>query len=284
MTPSVAPQFIAEVSSNHNQDLDRCREFIDRAAALGCDAVKFQLFRIDQLFAPQILRRSEAHRRRKQWELPTKFIPELAVRCRLRGIQFCCTPFDLHAVEILKPHVHCYKIASYELMWDALLRACGGSGKPVILSTGMANMAEVEHAVSVLKQSDCKAFSLLHCSSAYPAPPEHCNLAAIETMRAALNCAVGWSDHSHQAAVLYRAVHRWQAHIVEFHLDLDREGAEYKTGHCWLPEEIGPVIQTIKQGFVADGAGEKVPNPAEMPDRNWRADPSDGLRPLLSER
>lgn len=284
MTPSVAPRFIAEVSSNHNQDLDRCREFIDQAAALGCDAVKFQLFRIDQLFAPEILRRSEAHRRRKQWELPAKFIPELAVRCRLRGIQFCCTPFDLHAVEILKPHVHLYKIASYELMWDALLRACGGSGKPVVLSTGMANMGEIAHAVSVLKQSDCKDFSLLHCSSAYPAPAEHCNLAAIETMRAAFHCAIGWSDHSHQAAVLYRAVHHWQAHIIEFHLDLDREGAEYKTGHCWLPEEIGPVIQTIKGGFVADGDGEKVPNPAELPDRNWRADPSDGLRPLLSER
>ncbi|CAM2007612.1 N-acetylneuraminate synthase family protein [Acanthopleuribacter pedis] len=284
MNTAVAPRFIAEVSSNHNQDLDRCRAFIDCAADLGCYAVKFQLFRIEQLFSPEVLARSEAHRRRKAWELPAAFIPELAVRCRLKGIQFCCTPFDLHAVEILKPHVDLYKIASYELLWDALLRACGGSGKPVVLSTGMADMTEVGHAVSVLRQTDCKDWSLLHCSSAYPAPPEHCNLAAIETMRKAFVCNVGWSDHSHHPGVVIRAVHRWQAHLVEFHLDLDREGAEYQTGHCWLPEEIRPVIQAATLGAAADGDGIKQPNPAEQPDRNWRADPSDGLRPLKSER
>ena len=96
-------KFIAEVSSNHSRDLDRALAFIDVAAASGCDAVKFQLFRIDQLFAPEILRKSEAHRKRKAWELPLEFVPTLAQRCHDSGIEFSCTPFYLDAVRELEP-------------------------------------------------------------------------------------------------------------------------------------------------------------------------------------
>jgi N-acetylneuraminate synthase len=84
--------------------------------------------------------------------------------------------------------------------------------------------------------------------------------------------------------VIERAVHRWAASMVEFHLDLDGHGAEYAAGHCWLPEEIAPVIARVRESFLADGTGFKEPQPSERDDRDWRADPSDGMRPLKSVR
>lgn len=272
--------FVAEVSSNHQRDLARSLAFVDTAAAVGCDGVKFQLFKIDQLFAPEILARSEEHRRRRAWELPVEFLPSLAARCRQHNILFGCTPFYLEAVEELRPYVDFYKIASYELLWSDLLAACAGTGKPVALSTGMATLEEVQTAVTLLRQAGCQDLTLLHCVSGYPTPPEQCNLAAIETLRRACACNVGWSDHSASPAVIYRAVHRWQASMVEFHLDLDGTGDEYRTGHCWLPDQIAPVIRAIRLGLAADGDGQKVPLPSELSDRDWRADPSDGLRPM----
>jgi N-acetylneuraminate synthase len=272
--------FVAEVSSNHACDLDRSRAFVDAAADLGCDAVKFQLFRIEQLFAPEILSKSEKHRRRKEWELPLEFLPRLAERCLQRNIQFGCTPFYLDAVTELQPYVAFYKIASYELLWHALLAACARTGKPVILSTGMAIMDEIRHAVDVLRQNSASDITLLHCTSAYPAPYAEANLAAIETLRQATGCRIGWSDHTAEPAVIQRAIHRWGAEVVEFHLDLDGKGEEFEAGHCWLPAQIGPVIEQIRKGFAADGSGVKEPMASELPDRLWRADPSDGLRPL----
>jgi len=291
MNPKGFPRFVAEISSNHSQDLDRCLQFIDKAAAIGCTAVKFQLFKIDQLFAPEVLGKSEEHRRRKAWELPVSFLPHLAARCRMKRIQFGCTPFYLKAVEELLPHVDFYKIASYELLWNELLRTCAQTGKPVVLSTGMATMDEVKAAVNVLTDSGCKDLTLLHCVSAYPAPVTGCNLSAIETIRkefrnpqSAFRIQIGWSDHSANPGVIYRSVHRWRAEMVEFHLDLDGKGEEYASGHCWLPDEIDQVIQTIRFGFQVDGTEEKTPSASELPDRRWRADPSDGLRPMKAVR
>ena len=281
---NASPNFIAEVSSNHHQNLERCLAFIDTAARIGCAAVKFQLFKIDQLFAPEILARSETHRKRKDWELPLAFLPELAQRTRDHGIQFSCTPFYLDAVPALEPFVDFYKVASYELLWDDLIRACAGTGKPLILSTGMATLPEIQHAVVTARIAGCANLTLLHCISGYPTAPHECNLAAIETLRNVCGCPVGWSDHSVSPAVLYRAIHRWGATIVEFHLDLEGEGEEFATGHCWLPEQMQAVIQTIQTGLAADGTGDKQPALSELPDRDWRADPTDGLRPLLEIR
>lgn len=283
--------FVAEVSSNHSRDLDRCRALIDKAAEIGCSAVKFQLFRVRELFAPEILAKSEEHRQREAWELPVEFLPALAARCHEAGVQFACTPFYLDAVEELLPYVDFYKIASYELLWGDLLITCARTGKPVVLSTGMATLDEVQRAVAVLCGAGCKKLTLLHCVSGYPVPVSDCNLAAIETLRKAIGnpqstirIQVGWSDHSVNPGVIYRAVHRWGATMVEFHLDLEGKGEEYRTGHCWLPEQIQPVIEAVQVGIKADGNGEKVPVQSELSDRDWRTDPSDGLRPLLKVR
>jgi sialic acid synthase SpsE len=273
-------KFIAEASSNHGQDLGRALGFVDAAAAAGCDAVKFQLFRVKELFAPEILEKSAQHRARVAWELPVAHLAPLASRAAGLGIEFSCTPFYLDAVKELKPHVAFYKIASYELLWGGLLQACAATEKPVIVSTGMATMPEIKSAVSTLKRSGARDITLLHCVSAYPAPPEDANLSAIAAIREATSVQVGWSDHTRSPAIIERAVHRWNASTIEFHLDLDGKGAEYASGHCWLPGEIAPVIARIREGESADGSGFKEPVAAELADRDWRADPSDGLRPL----
>src|SRR5258706_8819358 len=272
--------FIAEVSSNHDRDLDRAFAFIDRAADIGCGAVKFQLFKIDEMFAPEILAQSAKHRARREWELPVSFLAPIAERCKARVVQFICTPFYLKAVEELLPHVAAYKIASYELMWDALLKACAETGKPIILSCGMATLEEVRHAGDVLRRHGARDVTLLHTISAYPTPVEEANLAAMKTIAEATGYPCGWSDHTVSSGVILRAVNCWRAPIVEFHLDLDRAGAEYAAGHCWLPEEMAPVIAMVRDGERADGDGIKRSSPCELPDRDWRADPTDGLRPL----
>ena len=278
------PFFIAEISSNHAQDLQRAKEFVRVSTEIGCDAVKFQLFKIDQLFAPEILAKSEEHRRRKQWELPVEFIPELSKYAHSLGIQFSCTPFYLDAVKELEPYVDFFKIASYELLWDDLIITCARTGKDLILSTGMATLEEIRHAINTFKKYSQAKLTLLHAISGYPTPINEANLKAIETLRKSFDCDVGLSDHSVSSAVLLRAVHKWEASAIEFHLDLDGNGPEYQAGHCWLPKHIQKTIKLIKEGFLADGDGVKKPMPSESADRLWRADPSDGLRPFKEIR
>lgn len=279
-------RFIAEVSSNHHRDLDRALEFVDRAAQIGCDGVKFQLFRIDELFAPEILRQSAMHRARRAWELPESFLPAIARRCCERGIEFSCTPFYLDAVAALAPFVDFLKVASYELLWDDLLVACARTGLPLVLSTGMADEAEVAHAIETFERAGGRDLTLLHCVSGYPAPIREANLAAIDGLAALarpdsrLRLRAGWSDHTVSKAVLHRAVHAHPTTMIEFHLDLDGQGDEFKTGHCWLPDAIAEAIAEIRTGFEADGDGRKSPTASEQVERSWRADPVDGLRPL----
>ena len=278
------PLFIAEASSNHGRDLDRAKAFVDAAADAGCDAVKFQLFKIDRMFAPEILAKSPKHRARAEWELPLSHLAPLAEHCSARKIQFSCTPFYLEAVAELAPFVAFYKVASYELLVADLLKACAATGKPVVLSTGMATMEEITAAARVLREAGATDVTLLHCVSAYPTPASEANLSAIAVLREATGLPTGWSDHTRRPAVIERAVHHWGASAVEFHLDLDGKGAEYAAGHCWLPHEIAPVIARIRESFVADGDGFKGPQPSERADREWRADPSDGMRPLKHVR
>jgi len=272
--------FIAEVSSNHGADLSRCLAFVETAACIGCDAVKFQLFRVESLFAPEILARSAMHRKRRDWELPAAFLPAINEICRKHNIAFCCTPFDLRAVDELAPYVDWYKIASYELTWPDLLRACGASGKPVILSTGMADLDECRKATVILRQSGCVDLTLLHCVSAYPSRPEDANLASLDTIRDACACKAGWSDHSVSPGVIHQAVFGFKAAVVEFHLDLDGQGEEFVSGHCWLPDSIAEIIRQVRAGEKSVGDGIKRHTLAEADERLWRADPEDGLRPF----
>ena len=286
------PRFVAEVCSNHGRRLDRALAFVDKAAELGCYAVKFQQFRVRELFAPEALRAHPHLLAREKWELPESFNAELAARARERGLAFSSTPFYLEAVDVLAPHVDFFKVASYQLLWHALLARVARAGKPVVLATGMANLEEVRSAVDVLRRNGCAELTLLHCVSAYPTPVQAANLSAIETLRRTFGVPAGWSDHTRDPAVIERAVRRFGATMIEFHLDLDRKGEEYEIGHCWLPGEIHWVIRNLERPapsslqvtHLADGDGVKRPCDAEAQERQWRTDPSDGLRPLLETR
>lgn len=281
MTP---PLFVAEVSSNHGQDISRCYEFIDVAADIGCDAVKFQLFKVDQLFSVEARMANPELNNRKAWELPIEFLPRLKARCEKKAIQFSCTPFYIDAVKELEPYVDFYKVASYELLWHDLSIACAKTGKPLVMSTGMATVEEIDDAVKVLKDVGCKDLTLLSTISGYPTPIKECNLAFIETLHERYQVKSGWSDHSVNSGVLARAAFSYGASMIEFHLDLDGRGDEFKTGHCWLPGKIEAAILLIKDGFAASGIPEKVLGNSEIADREWRADPFDGLRPLKKTR
>lgn len=279
-------KFIAEIGSNHNQDLRRCIDLIDTAAAIGCDGVKFQFFRIETLYAPEILERSTKHRALKDRELPLEWLPFIKDRCKEKGLELGITPFAISDIDVIRPYVDFIKVASYELLWLDFLRAIRETRLPVVLSTGMANIHEIWDAVYTLTYPGSD-LTLLQCVSAYPAPLNQVNLASIETMAGEFNCPVGYSDHTVSRAVIYRAVYRWGAGMIEFHLDLDGKGAEAGHGHCWLPDQIEGVIRSIKSDAeknIQDGDGEKLPQPCEMADRQWRADPVDGLRPRISYR
>jgi len=285
--------FIAEVSSNHNRDLSRMKEFIYASKETGCTGVKFQLFKIDELFSSEILQKSQTHRKRKDWELSVEFIPELSELSHSLGLSFSCTPFYLDAVDVLEPYVDFYKIASYELLWNDLFKKCGNTGKPVVFSTGMATLGEVENTLKNILKTKTKNITALHCNSAYPTPIKDANLAGINILKKMINSIdnpnqikikVGYSDHTVSPAVLYRAIHKYNINFVEFHLDLDGKGEEYQSGHCWLPNQISEVINNVNSGISADGVEKFKPSPSELPDRKWRADPDDGLRPLKKVR
>jgi sialic acid synthase SpsE len=275
--------FISEISSNHSRNIERCLKFVDVSTDIGADAIKFQLFEIEKLFSDDAIKFKPELLDRKKWELPKEFIPDIKKYCEKKKIQFGCTPFYIEAVDFLYKYVDFYKIASYELLWDDLLISCARTKKPVIISTGMSNLDEIKHAVNILRQNNCEP-SVLHCVSSYPALFREANLSAIKTIRSALKCDVGWSDHTVSPGVVHRAIHKWDAKIIEFHLDLDGDGVEFAKGHCWLPEKIKEIIKNVKDAVDADGDGNKKPTPSEVFERKWRADPEDGLRPLKSTR
>ena len=276
--------YIAEVSSNHASSLERSIKFIEISKEIGCDAVKFQLFKLDELFSIEARKANPKFEDRRKWELPVHFLPDLKKACLKNDIDFSCTPFYLTAVEELEEYVDFFKIASYELLWLDLLEKTAKTGKKIILSTGMASIEEIDSAVEHLMKHNVSEFELLHCISGYPTALEDCNLSAIEALRLRYGVSVGWSDHSVNPVVVFRAVNHWQASTVEFHLDLDGEGDEFKTGHCWLPDQIGSVISGTQNVGIIDGDGVKAPALSEAFERGWRADPSDGLRPLLATR
>lgn len=283
---------VAEVSSNHHGSLERCLEFVRVAAEVGCAAVKFQQFRVRELFCAEALARSEDLRSREAWELPEAFNRDLSIACADHGVAFSSTPFYLDAVPLLEPLVSFFKLASYQLLWDRMLHEVAQTSRPVVLATGMATLDEVAHAVDVLRAGGCRDLTILHCVSLYPTAPEDANLAAIETLRSTFDVPAGWSDHTVDPRVVRRAVHRFGATMVELHLDLDGAGDEFHAGHCWLPGALAETIQSLDAvGADADpaprpmdGDGIKAPREREAHERGWRSDPSDGLRPLLATR
>ena len=285
------PYFIAEISSNHNGDLQRCFKFIDEAKKAGFDAVKFQLFKVDDLFTKETLNRKSFLKRRKRWELPLNFLSKIRKRCTYNKIDFGCTPFYLDAVDELNKYVDFFKIASYELLWDDLFKKCISTKKRVIFSTGMSTTKEINSRLNFFRKKKSSNFDVMHCISSYPTKIKNLNLKSIPFIRSLIKnkkftkkIRVGWSDHSVNDAVIYKSIFKYNAELIEMHVDLDNKGNEHKFGHCWLFKDSKRIIENVKllQNSI-EFFGKKVSD-QEKKERNWRTDNIDGLRPLTKIR
>jgi len=285
------PLFLAEISSNHNNDLNRCKELISASKEAGCDGVKFQLFKINQLFSKEALIYKPEINDRVKWELSEEIIPELSAFAKKNNLLFSCTPFYLEAVNVLNPFVDFFKIASYELLWKDLFYECGKTGKPLVFSTGMANNHEIKELLSSLKEIKSNEIMIMHCNSSYPTPISDVNLSVISTLKKEFEdfyddklVHFGYSDHTVNKYVLLNSIIKYNSKMIEFHIDLDGRGFEFNSGHCWLPNQIKDVIDTIDLITNCEGNPKITNSKSEEVEREWRADPSDGLRPLKHTR
>lgn len=247
---------IAEVSANHRGDIEIAKRAIQQAAQAGADAVKFQHLTATKIAADTV-RTDEWNGKPigtfsdfyKSAELPNDWTPALIACAQEAGIEFLSTPFDTDAVEVLdKAGVAAYKVASYELTDDVLVRCVARKGKPVIISTGMAYLEEVAHAVRVIQEEGNTQIIILHCVSMYPPKePADLNLRAIETLQRALRLPVGYSDHSappYVAAPLAAVV--LGACVIEKHITDSREVEGNDAPNSVTPQEFANMVREIR--------------------------------------
>ena len=269
-----APVYIiAEAGSNHDRNLDQAKRLIDVAAAAGADAVKFQTFAADQIVAETTTRAkyldgllppgktmSDLFR---ELELPRDWHGDLFRHATDVGLDFLSTPFDFEAVDLLDDlGVKAFKVASYELWHLPLIREIASRGKPIICSTGMANLADVQDAVDTVAATGNDQLILLHCVVNYPPPFADLNLRAIRTLREAFGVPVGYSDHSSgiTAPIVATAL---GAAVIEKHFTLSRDlpGPDHR--FAIEPDELIAMVRAIRDAKDALGTGIKRMAPAE---------------------
>lgn len=257
---------IAEAGSNHNRDLDTAKRLVDVAADAGADAVKFQTYSGADLYstkAPKFdylgpLADKQPHELLEEISLPRDWQPLLAQHCRDHGIEFLSSPFDRRAVdELVALDVAALKVASFELVDLSFIRYIGSQGRPVILSTGMATLGEVEDAVDAARTGGTEEVAILQCASIYPAPPGVMNLRAIPTMKAAFGVPVGLSDHTLGIHVPVAAV-ALGADVLEKHFTLDRSQSGPDHSFAIEPAELRDLVVHIRDVEAAAGDGRKA--------------------------
>ncbi|GIU85801.1 MAG: N-acylneuraminate-9-phosphate synthase [Acidimicrobiia bacterium] len=271
---------IAEAGANHDRDLDVARRLIDVAAEAGADAVKFQTYSGRTLYSTKTPRfdylgelgAKPPHELLDEIALPRDWQPLLAAHCRDAGIEFLSSPFDRRAVDELDAlDVAAFKIASFELVDLPLIGYAAAKRRPVILSTGMATLGEVEEAVETARAAGADGICLLQCASLYPAPPEVMNLRAIATMRAAFGVPVGLSDHTLGTHIAPAAV-AIGADLVEKHFTLDRTRVGPDHPFAVEPAELKELVARIRDVEAALGDGRKRgPSEAEMAEMYGKA-------------
>lgn len=294
---------IAEAGVNHNGSLELAKQLVDVAAQAGADAVKFQTFIAElgvSAFAPkadyQVKTTGQTESQLemvKKLELSYEQFIDLTDYCRNKGIEFLSTPFDLPSVEFLvqELQVDRLKIASGEITNAPLLLRAAQSNKPIILSTGMSTLGEIELALGVLafgyigikEEPSLEAFreayiskegqralqdkvTLLHCTTEYPAPYAEVNLRVMDTLRTAFGLSVGFSDHTPGISIPIAAA-ALGAQVIEKHLTLDRNlpGPDHKAS--LEPHELKDMVQAIRQVEQALGTGRKIPTVSELHNR-----------------
>ena len=266
---------IAEAGSNHNQDFDQAKRLIDVAAEAKATAVKFQTFSADSLYSKKTPSMSYLQKNKllkegetvwdllKKNELPREWQKDLADYCQSKGLLFLSTPFDVKAVEDLeKLNVPAYKIASYEITHLPLLKAVSQTGKPIILSTGMADLTDIEDALEVIGKNGNNQVILLHCAINYPPKFEDVNLRAMITMRQAFQRPVGFSDHTMGISVDIAAV-ALGACAIEKHYTTDRNLPGPDHPFALEPNELKEMVKGIRETEKSLGSPVKRRTAAE---------------------
>ncbi len=250
---------IAEVGSNHNRDLEQAKRLTEVAADAGVDAVKFQLFRAGALYAeadPMFAVMSAN-------ELPREWVNELAAQARARGLIFLASPFDPESVEVLHDAgVPAYKWASSETVNLPLLRQAAAHQIPMIIATGMCDLADVGTAVDVVRAVGNEDIMLLQCASLYPAAPAQVNLRVMDTLWQAFRVPVGFSDHTLGFSVTLAAVARG-ARIIEKHFTLSRDMKGPDHGYALEPGELKQMVTAIRDVEASLGSSLKDMLPEE---------------------
>lgn len=256
---------IAEAGSNHNRDLDTAKRLIDAAADAGADAVKFQTYTGSDLYSTKTPRfdylgdlgEKPIHELLDELALPRDWQPVLAEHARALGIEFLSSPFDYKAVDELDAlDVPAFKVASFELVDLPLITYMAKYGRPLIMSTGMASLGEVEDAVIAARRGGTDDICLLQCASLYPSPASIMNLRAIATMKASFGVPVGLSDHTIGIHVATAAVAAG-ADLVEKHFTLDRTMTGPDHGFAVEPQELKDMVAHIRDVEAALGDGLK---------------------------
>jgi N-acetylneuraminate synthase/N,N'-diacetyllegionaminate synthase len=252
---------IAEAGSNHNGNLEQAKKLIDVAVESRADAVKFQIYKAESLYSKRTpefsyLKGQKVYELIKRIETPREWLKELVGYCEARNIIFLATPFDFEAIDLLDKYVPAFKIASFEIVDLELLQYAARKGKPMIISTGMANLGEIEDAINAIKSVGNEGIILLHCNSLYPTPVEVVNLKAIETMRAAFKVPVGFSDHTLGIHIPVAAV-AMGACVIEKHLTLDRTLPGPDHSFAIEPDELKELVRCIREVEKAKGTGIK---------------------------
>jgi pseudaminic acid synthase len=256
------PFIIAEMSGNHNQSLERALKIVDAAADAGAHAIKLQTYTADTMTvkgAYTIQDKNSLWNGRELYDLykeaytPWEWHKPIFDRAREKGIMAFSSPFDETAVDFLEElNVPCYKIASFENTDWPLLKKVAKTGKPIIMSTGVSTIADIDESVRLLRSLGCKELILLKCTSTYPASPENTNLNTIPHLRDLFHCHVGLSDHTMGigAAIAATAL---GATVVEKHFTLRRADGGVDSAFSIEPEELKELVIETERAFKALG-------------------------------
>ena len=259
------PFVIAEMSGNHNQSLEKALSIIDAAAAAGAHAIKLQTYTADTLTIDVsdneffISDPNSLWKGRSLYELyqeahtPWEWHKALFDRAKEKRIICFSTPFDDSAVDFLESlGAPAYKIASFENNHLPLLRKIARTGKPVIMSTGISTISDIEQSVKTLRENGCQDLILLKCTSTYPATPENSNIVTIPHLSALFNCHVGLSDHTLGIGVSVGSV-ALGARVIEKHFVLDRSEGGVDAAFSMEPLEISMLVKESERAFLALG-------------------------------
>lgn len=278
--PGQPTYIVAELSANHHQSLDQARRLVEAAKLAGADAVKLQTYRPDTI---TIDCRNEYFQvsgtiwdGKNLYDLygeaftPWEWHADLMALAASLGLDCFSTPFDMTAVDFLENlKVPAYKVASFELVDLALIEKMARTGKPIIMSTGMATLGEIDEAVQTIFEAGTGGLALMKCTSAYPAPVEEMNLATIPHLAEAFGVPVGLSDHTLGLAVPVAAV-SLGACIIEKHFTLSRSQPGPDSAFSLEPDEFRAMVEAVRQAEKAVGRVSYQPTPKEMASRVFR--------------